>query len=62
MDELLPSTPTGDTVQEETDNSTESNPKDDSVILTQPATDPPIISLVPSTEPMNFKEPVTLDT
>lgn len=62
MDELLLSTPAGDTVQEETDNSTESNLKDDSVVLTQPATDAPIISLVPSTEPVNFEEPVTQDT
>ena len=62
MDELLLSTPAGDTVQEETDNSTESNLKDDSVVLTQPATDAPIISLVLSTEPVNFEEPVTQDT
>ena len=41
MDDPLPSTPVGDTIFEETDDSTKSkpNPKDDSVILAQPAAD-----------------------
>ena len=33
MDKPVPSTPTGDTIQEEIGNSTESNPKDNSVVL-----------------------------
>ena len=51
MDEPMPSTPAGDTIQEETDDSMESRPKDDSVVLAQPATDAPVTSLVPPTEP-----------
>ena len=62
MDEPSPSTPTGDIVQEETDDSTVSNPKDDSVILAQPATDAPVASLVPSIEPVNVEDPVAQDT
>ena len=42
MDEPLPSTPADDTVHEETDDSTKSNPKDGNVILAQPATDAPV--------------------
>ena len=41
MDEPLLSTPAGDTIQEETDDFTEPNPKDGSVVLTQPAKMPP---------------------
>ena len=51
MDEPVSSTPAGDTIQEETDNSTESNSKDDIVVLAQPATDALITSLIPSTQP-----------
>ena len=41
MDDPLPSTPTGDTIFEESDDSIESkvDPKNDSIILTQPAVD-----------------------
>ena len=41
MEDPLPSTPTGDTILEESDDSTESeaNPKDDSVVLAQPVVD-----------------------
>ena len=41
MDDSLSSTPAGDTILEESDDSTESeaNPKDDSVVLAQPAVD-----------------------
>ena len=46
----MPSTPTGDTIQEETDDSMELRPKDDSVILALPATDAFVTSLVLSTE------------
>ena len=56
MDEPLLSTPVGNTIQEETDDSTESNPKNGSVVLAQPAIDAPITSLVRSTEPMNIED------
>ena len=56
MDEPLPSTPAGDTMQEETDDSTEPNPKDGSVVLAQPATNAPVTSLVPSIEPVNIED------
>ena len=52
MDEPLLSTPADDIVYEETDDSTESNPKDGDVILAQPTTDAPVSSLAPSTEPV----------
>ena len=42
MDEPLSSTPADDTVHEETDDSTKSNPKDGNAILAQPATDAPV--------------------
>jgi len=58
MDEPLPLTPVGDTVQEETDDSTESNPKDGNVVLAQPAIDALVTSLVPSTGPVNVEDPV----
>ena len=63
MDDPLPSTPVGDTIFEETDDSTKSkpNPKDDSVILAQPAADPPVTPLVPSTEPLNVESPLAQD-
>ena len=56
MDKPVPSTPTGDTIQEEIGDSTESNPKDNSVVLAQPATNAPFTSLVPSTEPKNVED------
>ena len=46
MDEPLPSTPDDDTVHEETDDSTESNPKDGNVVLAQPVTDALVSSLI----------------
>ena len=58
MDEPLSLTLADDTVHEETDDSTEFNPKDGDVILTQPATDAPVTSLVSSTEPVNVEDPV----
>ena len=57
MDDPLPLT-LGNTIQEETDNSTKSNPKNDSVVLTQPAADAPVTSLVLSTEPLNVEDPI----
>ena len=58
MDDPLPSTPAGDTIQEETDDSTESNPKNDSIVLAQLVVDPSVTPLVPSTEPLNVENPV----
>ena len=57
MDDPLSLTPVGDTIQEDVGDSTESksDPKDDSIILTQPTMDPPITPLVPSTEPLNVE-------
>ena len=51
MDEPVPSTHAGNTIQEETNDSKELRPKDDSIVLAQPTTDAPVTSLVPSTEP-----------
>jgi len=45
MDEPLPSTPADDTVYEDTDDSTESNPKDGNVVLAQPVTNAVVSSL-----------------
>ena len=56
MDEPMPSTPASDTIQEEIDDFTESNPKDDNVVLAQPAIDAPITFLVLSTEPEIVKD------
>ena len=72
MDDLLSSTPTGDTTFKETDNSTQSerDPKNDGVVLAQPAVDTPITPLIPSTEApqvaekpptQNLKEPSSKD-
>ena len=61
MDEPVPSTPAGDTIQEETDDSTNSRPKDDSIVLAQPATDALVTFLVPFTEPKIFKDLATGD-
>ena len=57
MDDPLPSTPAGNTIFEETDDSTESkpNPKDDGVVLAQLAANPLVTPLVPSTEPLNVE-------
>jgi len=61
MDEPLPSTPASDTVQEETDDSAESNPKDDNIVLAQPATNAPVTLLVPSTELVNIEDLIAQD-
>ena len=50
MDDPLPTTPTcGNTASEETDNSTQSvrDPKDDGVVLAQPAIEGPVTPLAP---------------
>lgn len=51
MNDPLPTTPAhSDTISEETDDSTESeqDPKDDGLVLTQPAVEGPVASLAPS--------------
>ena len=62
MDDLLSSTPTGDTIFEETDTSTQSerDPKNDGVVLAQPAVDTPITPLILSAEaPQVAEKPPT---
>ena len=66
MDNPLPSTPVGgDTISEETDNSTQSewDPKDDGVILAQPTMERLVTPLIPSTEDpsQDAKNPSTQD-
>ena len=63
MDDPLPSTPVSDTIPDETDNSTElePDPKDDSVVLTQPVVNPPVTPSVPSTKPLNVENPPAQD-
>ena len=63
MDDPLSSTPADDTIFDKTDDSTKSkpDPKDDSVILAQPATDPSVTPFVPSTEPVNVENLFTQD-
>ena len=56
MDDPLLSTLASDTIQEETDDSMEPNPKDGSVVLAQLATNALVTSLVSSTEPMNVED------
>jgi len=60
MDDPLPSTPAGDTIFEETDDSIESklDPKNDGVVLTQPAIEKLVTPLIPPTEtPQDAKNP-----
>ena len=61
MDNPLPSTTVGDTIQEETNDSTKSNPKNDSVILAQLAVDALVTPLVLSIEPLNVEGPIAQD-
>ena len=63
MDDPLLSTPAGNTILDETDDSIESelDPKDDSIVLAQLVADPPVTPLVPSTEPLNVKNPPAQD-
>ena len=63
MDDPMPLIPADDTIFEEIDDSTESepDPKDDSVILTQPTVDPPIIPSIPSIKPLNVEDPPFYD-
>ena len=54
MDAPMPTTPVGDAVPEEIDDSTESNQdtQDDNIILAQPPLNPPIVPLTPSANPI----------
>ena len=63
MDNPLLSTPTSDTIFEESDDSTqsESSQKDDSVVLAQPAVYPSITPLIPFTDPQNAKNSLAQD-
>ena len=63
MDDPLQSTPAGDTILDEIDDSTESklDPKDDSVVLAQLVMDPSVTPLVPSTKSLNIENPPTQD-
>ena len=60
MDDPLLSTPTGDTILEETVDSTEleSDPKDNSIVLAQLAVDPLVTPLVSSTKPLHVETPL----
>ena len=63
MDDPLQSTPTGNTILDEINDSTESklDPKDDGVVLAQLAMDPSVTPLVLSTKPLNIENPPTQD-
>ena len=65
--QLLPTTLSlmnpDDTIFEEIDDSIElePDPKNDSVVLSQPVADPTVIPSVPSTKPLNVENPSTQD-
>ena len=63
MDDPLPSTPTNNTILEEIDDSTklEPDPKDDSVVLTQPTANHPVTPVVPSIEPLHVESSFAQD-
>ena len=59
MDDPISATLTGDAVVGESDDSTESDlsPKDDGVILAQPAVNPPVTTSNPSVELLDVENP-----
>ena len=63
MDDPLPTTPAGDVIPEETDDSTklEQDTQDDSVVLAQPAMNPPVVPLTLSANPLVVDGPLTQD-
>ena len=63
MDAPLPSTPAGDTIPEEIDNSTESDQatQDNDVILAQLAVNLPVIPLTPLDNPPVADDPLVQD-
>lgn len=63
MDDPLPSAPADEPVMDESDNSTELDlpPKDDDVVMAQPAADPPAPISNPSIKLLNMETPPTQD-
>ena len=63
MDDPMPRTPASNTVTGKNDNSTESDlpPKDDGVVLTQPAVNPPVTTSNPSIELLDVEKPPAQD-
>ena len=63
MDDPMPSTPAGDTIVGESDDSTELDlpPKDDGVILAQPAANPTVTTSNLSIELVDVKNPPVQD-
>ncbi|KAL0013299.1 hypothetical protein SO802_000368 [Lithocarpus litseifolius] len=63
VDDPLPTTPAGDTVAGESDDSTESNlpHKDDGVVLAQPAVTPPVTTSNPPIEILDVENPHAQD-
>ena len=63
MDAPIPSTPAGDAIVDESDNSTKPDlpPKDDGVVLAQPAANPPVTTSNPSIELVDMENPSAQD-
>ena len=63
MDAPIPSTPAGDAVVDEIDDSTEPDlpPKDDGVVLAQLAANPPVTTSNPSIELLDMENPSAQD-
>ena len=63
MDDPMPSTPAGDTVVGESNNSTELDlpPKDDGVVLAQPAADPLVATSNSSIKLLDVENPPAQD-
>ena len=63
MDAPIPTTPTGDTVVGDSDDSIKSDhpPKDDGVVLAQPTANPPVSTSNPSIELLDVEKPSTHD-
>ena len=61
MDDPMPTTPAGDTVVDEGDDSIELDlpPKNDGVVLALPAANPPVSNSNPSIELLDVKNPLT---
>ena len=63
MDAPIPSTPVGDAVVDESDDPIEPDlpPKDDGVVLAQPAANPPVTTSNPSIELLDVENPSVQD-
>ena len=63
MDAPISSTPAGDVVVDKSDDSTELDlpPKDDGVVLAQPAANPPVATSNPSIELLDMENPSVHD-